>query len=405
MSQDTIKIDHVSKLFRKQKQKTFKEFLPALFGGKSTSETFWALKDINLEVKKGDTIGIIGPNGSGKSTLLKLIAGVSKPTKGSITVNGRIAPLIELGAGFHPELSGRENVFLNGVILGMKRVEVEKKFKEIVDFAELWEFIDQPVKHYSSGMYLRLAFAVAVHTDPEILLVDEILAVGDTSFQAKCIGVIEKLIHNKSTTLVLVSHNPGTVIQICKKVIWLDKGVIIRQGNPFDVINEYSKQDNFSKISGKKTNSTIEENKILHKVNGQEEWGDRIASITNFIINDELVQTSINSGSSLSIVIQISNPTNIKELQCSVGIYQENDNLYISGMNTMFDRVILKDNSTQVKLNIKSLELNRGEYYFNVCLYSVNEHKPHHFIHKVFKLNIKASLLNRGIITPEHSWV
>ena len=222
-SEASISLHNVSKLFRKQKQKTFKEFLPALFGGQSTSETFWALSDVSLEIKKGETFGIIGPNGSGKSTLLKLIAGVTKPTKGSITVNGRIAPLIELGAGFHPELTGRENVVLNGVILGMKRVEVEKKFKDIVDFAELWEFIDQPVKHYSSGMYLRLAFAVAVHTDPEILLIDEILAVGDAAFQAKCHKRMEEF-HQQQKTIIIVTHSMDVVTRYCQRAAFLHKG-------------------------------------------------------------------------------------------------------------------------------------------------------------------------------------
>lgn len=215
-----IKIDHVSKLFHRQKQRTFKELIPALVGGESAVETFWALQDINLEIKKGETVGIIGPNGSGKSTLLKLIAGVSKPTKGSITVNGRIAPLIELGAGFHPELTGRENVMLNGVILGMTKKEVEAKFEEIVNFAELWEFIDQPVKHYSSGMYLRLAFAVAIHTDPEILIMDEILAVGDISFQDKCYKKISSLIEKK-TTILLVSHSIEKISKYCEKCLYI----------------------------------------------------------------------------------------------------------------------------------------------------------------------------------------
>jgi len=220
-----ISIQHVSKLFRKQNQRTFKELLPAFFGGKKISESFWALKDVNLEIKKGETIGVIGANGSGKSTLLKLIAGVTRPTKGKIITNGRIAPLIELGAGFHPELTGRENVFLNGIILGMSRVEVTSKFKKIVDFAEMWDFIDQPVKHYSSGMYLRLAFAVAAHTDPDILLIDEILAVGDTAFQKKCFEKMNQFKENK-VTIIYVSHNLDSVNNFCDRTICLNNGVI-----------------------------------------------------------------------------------------------------------------------------------------------------------------------------------
>ncbi len=222
-SNGSISLSGVSKLFFKQEQKTFKELLPALFTGKKTREWFWALKDINLEIKAGETVGIMGPNGSGKSTLLKLIAGVSRPTVGKIEVKGRVAPLIELAAGFHPELTGRENVHLNGIILGMSRKEVDAKFDEIVDFAELWDFIDSPVKHYSTGMYLRLAFSVAIHTNPDILLLDEILAVGDEQFQAKCLKKIDEYI-KKGTTMLFVSHDAKLVHRICSRTVTLQGG-------------------------------------------------------------------------------------------------------------------------------------------------------------------------------------
>lgn len=222
-----ITISNVSKLFHKQKQRTFKELIPALLGGENAIESFWVLENISFEIEPGETIGLIGVNGSGKSTLLKLIAGVSKPTKGTVKVTGRIAPLIELGAGFHPELSGRENVFLNGVILGMRRVEIEQKFDQIVDFAELWEFIDQPIKHYSSGMYLRLAFSVAVNTSPDILLIDEILAVGDVSFQKKCLEKIKMLIES-GVTIIFVSHNLDLVKSISNRIIEIENHHIKR---------------------------------------------------------------------------------------------------------------------------------------------------------------------------------
>ena len=236
-----ISIKNVSKLFYKQEQKTFKEFLPALFTGKKTREWFWALKDVSLEVKKGETIGIIGPNGSGKSTLLKLIARVSTPTKGTIEVGGRIAPLIELGAGFHPELSGRENVYLNGVILGMTRKEVTARFQKIVDFADLWDFIDQPIKHYSSGMYLRLGFAIAVHTNPEILLIDEILAVGDVQFQKKCLDRIRQL-RESGVAIVFVSHALAQVKEMCDKVYVLHHGKGNLYANVEEAIQDYEKK-------------------------------------------------------------------------------------------------------------------------------------------------------------------
>jgi ABC-2 type transport system ATP-binding protein len=236
--QTAISIKEVSKLFRLQKQRTFKELLPALAGGQKAIESFWALKDINLEIKKGETVGIIGPNGAGKSTLLKLIAGVTKPTKGEIMINGEIAPLIELGAGFHPELTGRENITLNGVILGLSKKEVAEKFKEIVDFAELWEFIDQPIKHYSSGMYLRLAFSVAVHTNPDILLIDEILAVGDESFKAKCFKKMEEF-KKQGVTIVLVSHDLEKVKDFCQRAIYLNKNHILIDGDVHKAVSSY----------------------------------------------------------------------------------------------------------------------------------------------------------------------
>jgi ABC-2 type transport system ATP-binding protein len=233
-----ISIKGVSKLFRLQKQRTFKELLPALAGGQKAVETFWALQDINLDIKKGETVGIIGPNGAGKSTLLKLMAGVTKPTKGEIKINGDIAPLIELGAGFHPELTGRENITLNGVILGMSKEQVAEKFKEIVDFAELWEFIDQPIKHYSSGMYLRLAFSVAVHTKPDILLIDEILAVGDESFKQKCFKKMEEF-KKQGVTIVLVSHALEQIKEFCTRAVYLDEHRIIMDNGVEEVCKRY----------------------------------------------------------------------------------------------------------------------------------------------------------------------
>ena len=189
---NAILVENVHKSYSLQRNRTFKEFLPALFSRQSLTSKFEALKGIDFELKNGQSLGILGSNGSGKSTLLKLIAGVTTPSDGRITVKGTVAPLIELGAGFHPELTGRENVYLNGSILGKRKKDMIKLFKGIVDFAELWDFIDQPVKHYSSGMYMRLAFSVAVSETPDILLVDEILAVGDTSFQKKCLARINE---------------------------------------------------------------------------------------------------------------------------------------------------------------------------------------------------------------------
>lgn len=234
-----ITFNHVSKQFSRQTHKTFKEFLPALFMGEKTLDQFTALDNISFEVQKGDCLGIIGPNGSGKSTILKLIAGVMSPTSGTITVKGKVSPLIELGAGMHPELTGRENIYLNGSILGLSRQKIKANFDQIVDFSELHQFIDQPVKHYSSGMYMRLAFSIAIHVDPEILIVDEILAVGDTAFKTKCFAKMEEF-KRQGITILLVSHTLDTISSFCTKAILIDQSKLIKSGNAQEICRLYN---------------------------------------------------------------------------------------------------------------------------------------------------------------------
>ncbi|MCK4786030.1 MAG: ABC transporter ATP-binding protein, partial [Desulfobacteraceae bacterium] len=203
----------------------------------------WALKDINLEIQQGDRVGIIGRNGAGKSTLLKILSRITEPTSGRVTIKGRVASLLEVGTGFHPELTGRENVFLNGAILGMSRVEIKKKFDEIVDFSGVEKFLDTPVKRYSSGMYVRLAFAVAAHLEPEILLIDEVLAVGDAEFQKKCIGKMEE-VGKGGRTLLFVSHNMGMIKNFCNKGILLFDGELSRCGELNNVVQGYFSLEN-----------------------------------------------------------------------------------------------------------------------------------------------------------------
>ena len=198
----------------------------AIKGGRGkihkSTEEFWALKDVSFEVNQGDRIGIIGRNGAGKSTLLKIISQITEPTEGRITIDGRVASLLEVGTGFHPELTGRENIFLNGSILGMSKKEIESKFDEIVAFSEVEKFLDTPVKRYSSGMYVRLAFSVAAHLEPDILIVDEVLAVGDAAFQKKCLGKMEE-VSGHVRTIIFVSHNMGAISQLCNRAILLKK--------------------------------------------------------------------------------------------------------------------------------------------------------------------------------------
>jgi lipopolysaccharide transport system ATP-binding protein len=204
-----------------------------------TIEEFWALRDVSFEVKKGEILGIIGNNGAGKSTLLKILSRITEPTRGRVVVKGRAASLLEVGTGFHPELSGRENIYLNGAILGMKSTEIRKKFDEVVAFAGVEKFLDTPIKRYSSGMYVRLAFAVAAHLDPDILVIDEVLAVGDAEFQKKCLGKMDEVSRREGRTVLLVSHNMAAVTSLCPQAIWLDKGSIRCRGETRKVINEY----------------------------------------------------------------------------------------------------------------------------------------------------------------------
>ena len=224
-------------------------------------EEFWALRNVSFEVNQGDRIGIIGRNGAGKSTLLKLLSRITEPTKGVIKIKGRVASLLEVGTGFHPELTGRENIYLNGAILGMSRTEIKKKFDEIVDFAEIEKFLDTPVKRYSSGMYIRLAFAVAAHLEPEILLIDEVLAVGDAQFQIKCLGKMKDVSRSEGRTILFVSHNMAAIKDLCSDSLLLNNGLLESYGESYKIINLY-----VNKISEYKFESMYKQKPSIMKV-------------------------------------------------------------------------------------------------------------------------------------------
>jgi len=258
MSNIAIKVENLGKKYviKHEKQEPYRTFQDVLINSAKkvitmvnpfsqasvendeTTEEFWALKDVNFEIKKGDKVGIIGRNGAGKSTLLKVLSRITEPTTGKIHINGRIASLLEVGTGFHPELTGRENIFLNGAILGMSRAEIKAKFDEIVAFAEVEKFLDTPVKRYSSGMYVRLAFSVAAHLEPEILVVDEVLAVGDAAFQKKCLGKMND-VSKEGRTILFVSHNMQAIKQLCNKFIYLKNGSLMEIGNDEEIISKY----------------------------------------------------------------------------------------------------------------------------------------------------------------------
>jgi lipopolysaccharide transport system ATP-binding protein len=244
MTAPALEFQNISKKFRRgEGHDSLRDLIPGLFrktfAGRDQSalkrKEFWALQDVTFQVGRGEALGIVGPNGSGKSTTLKLLSGILKPTIGTMKVNGRISALIEVGAGFHPDLTGRENIFLNGAILGMSRMEIQRKMDAIIDFSGISDFIDTPVKRYSSGMYARLGFSIAAHVEPEILLVDEVLSVGDYTFQGRCIQKMNEILKN-GTTVIFVSHNMESVLSLCDRAILLVNGKVSREGDPTEII-------------------------------------------------------------------------------------------------------------------------------------------------------------------------
>ncbi len=255
MSDPIISVENLSKCYRIGRQSSkgdglrhvleqavrspFSWLKPEARAERAKTEEFWAVKDLSVEIKRGEMVGIIGRNGAGKSTFLKLLSRITEPTTGNIRLRGRVASLLEVGTGFHPELTGRENIYLNGAILGMSRVEIKRKFDEIVAFAEIDKFLDTPVKRYSSGMYVRLAFAVAAHLEPEILIVDEVLAVGDAEFQKKCLGKMEDVSQQEGRTVILVSHQMPAIQNLCTRCILMEKGRLVMHGATDDIVNSY----------------------------------------------------------------------------------------------------------------------------------------------------------------------
>ncbi|MEO6169130.1 MAG: ABC transporter ATP-binding protein, partial [Chitinophagales bacterium] len=247
--ENAITATHLSKKYQigKKRNSSFRETVGERFSSlfsrqKNQVTEFLALNDVSFEVKPGEVVGIIGKNGAGKSTLLKILSRITPPTRGRVEINGRVSSLLEVGTGFHPELTGRENIFMNGAILGMKRAEIKSKFDEIVAFSGIEQFIDTPVKRYSSGMYVRLAFAVAAHLEPEILIVDEVLAVGDAEFQKKCLGKMRDVSEMEGRTVLFVSHNMAAIAEMCRKGILLSNGKIAFNGNVQEMIAAYLEQ-------------------------------------------------------------------------------------------------------------------------------------------------------------------
>ena len=281
MSQPAVEVRDLSKKFRMYRERN-QSLKAALMRGKRASfDQFWALQDVTFDIPQGSTYGLIGENGSGKSTLLKCIARILEPDRGEVHTHGRVAALLELGSGFHPELSGRENVFLNGSILGLSRKELDRKFDEIVDFAGIEAFIDQPVKNYSSGMYVRLGFAIAIHVDPEILLVDEVLAVGDAAFQEKCMDKFSDF-RRAGKTVVIVSHAMGSLRSMCDRAVWLEHGKMIKEGKASAIVDNYIDASHDSRLGAADESAAPTD----HPVEPDARWGSGEALITRVDLLD-----------------------------------------------------------------------------------------------------------------------
>jgi lipopolysaccharide transport system ATP-binding protein len=307
-----------------------------------THEEFWALKDISFEIKQGDRVGIIGRNGAGKSTLLKILSRITEPTQGSIKIRGRVASLLEVGTGFHPELTGRENIFLNGAILGMGKVEINRKFDEIVVFAEVEKFLDTPVKRYSSGMYVRLAFAVAAHLEPEILIVDEVLAVGDAHFQKKCLGKMEDVAEKEGRTILLVSHQMAAIQNLCNRSIWLNHGTLAKDGGTEQIVSSYllcsaaQKQISLSDRKDRKGSGHIQFTAVAF----QDIEGNNI----------NMLQT----GEDLKLILYFDNLANrdLTNLHVAIGIDDQ-----LGERITLLSSEITDENIPRLSLDAKSIEV------------------------------------------------
>jgi ABC-type polysaccharide/polyol phosphate transport system ATPase subunit len=374
-----------------------------LFGDLQANERFEALRGVSFDVKSGQTLGIIGENGSGKSTMLKILAGISKPTSGSIITKGRISALIELGAGFHPEISGRENVFINGVILGLTRKEIQEKYDEIVQFAELEEFIDHPVKGYSSGMFMRLGFSIAINVNPDILLIDEVLAVGDASFVPKCLDKINEFRRN-GKTIIFVSHDLSTVERICDEVLWLKKGQVEMSGYPKRVVDAYLE------YVGKK-----DEKKSLVQ-HGEEEksadrelekrWGSREIEISNVRMFDGRGKEKyiFQADEPLAIQFDVEAHSAESDFVFGIGLFNS-EGISCYGSNTLLENYAAKkiQGKGNVRLSVPALGLVNGTYFLDIAVHKRDGY-PFDYHHFQYSFKVVSSHRDVGIARIPHRW-
>jgi len=393
MTTSAISVSSLSKNFRLYHERNRYIKAALLRGRRAKYEEFWALKDVTFEVAHGATLGIIGSNGSGKTTMLKCLTGIYTPEKGAIKIDGKLAALLELGAGFHPELTGAENIFLNGSILGMSKRDVQNKFASIVEFAGLEKFIDTPVKNFSSGMVVRLGFSIASHVEPEILLIDEILSVGDQDFQRKSSEKIEEF-RREGRTIVVVSHSLGLVQQLCKEVIWLDKGQIRQSGPAAEVIAAYT--------GGSYQPQTERDESSRNR------WGTGDARINSIELlnHDGTVAQVIESNAGAQIRFQISAHTRIESPILRVQITRLNGDIVWAtstqrGTNTM--RVL--DGPATATLNIESTKLLEGTYFVSAAITDSTGTTEFDHCENWLRFSVhKTNVFDEGIVAINSTW-
>jgi ABC-type polysaccharide/polyol phosphate transport system ATPase subunit len=424
-----IELSHVTKVYRRYAGRQFATLKSALLqrsilADLRPEESFPALTDVSFVVPKGSTYGVIGRNGSGKSTALKLVAGITKPSAGTVQVNGRVSALIELGAGFHPEISGRENVFINGIMLGLSRREVERRFDEIVEFAELKEFIDAPVKTYSSGMYMRLGFAVAIHVDPEVLLVDEVLAVGDEGFTHKCLDKFAEF-RRRNKTILLVTHSLNLVERFCDDAVWLEGGRAMQHGDPRRIVDAYLQavekaEDELlagttAKAVAAAGDHTTTAPPPVAKPDGQLQdmfqavegrWGSHEIEIVEVTFFDQHDQPSFvfHSGDPMAIRLRIVAHAPATDFVFGVSLFNA-DGVCCYGTNTFIEQMDPErlEGEVTVTFAIEALELVEGTYKVDVAVHTCDGY-PYDYHRLLYTFRVKSRVPDAGIYRPRHHW-
>jgi hypothetical protein len=415
-----INVKDVKKSFKiySDKGHTLKERL-LFFKQRNSYTRHEVLKGVTLEIKKGEVVGLVGHNGCGKSTLLKLMTKIIYPDKGKIEINGKISSLLELGAGFHPDMTGRENIYTNASIFGLTKREIDARLDDIIEFSELEEFIDSPVRTYSSGMYMRLAFSVAINVDADILLIDEILAVGDARFQAKCFNKMLEL-KKSGITIVIVSHDLGSIERLCNRAIWIENGKIKDEGIPHDIVAEYlddimSKDENKkikvqSNENNQKNSKEKTEERIIEKKENKKDknrTGNKDVEIIGIKLLNEKDEISDTYNSEDKLKIQVKYKRNNDELKDSVfgfGIFR-NDGLNCYGTNTFIDnfgKIKIQDEGI-VEVIIDQIQLLEGKYYLDIAFHD-EYGKPYDYIRKIKKFSIYSILKDAGIFRIKHKF-